>query len=212
VNAVAIEDERRLAGALHNGDEDAFRDMVGQYQSSLLRVAMIYVKNRSVAEEVVQETWLGVIRGLDRFESRSLLKTWIFRILTNIAKTRAARDSRAIPFSSLASAGEDDGPSVDPDRFFAAGESRWAGHWSSPPTSWDDVPDRRLVSKETLAVIQSAIAKLPPMQAQVIALRDVEGWSADEVCALLELTEANQRVLLHRGRSKVRAALERYLD
>jgi RNA polymerase sigma-70 factor, ECF subfamily len=213
VTSVAVHDDERLARALRNGDERAFGELVERYHSSLLRVAMIYVGNRGVAEEVVQETWMGVIRGLDRFESRSLLKTWIFRILTNTAKTRAARERRTVPFSSLASTAEDEGgPSVEPERFFPTGESRWAGHWASPPQKWEDMPEGHLVSKETRGVIQAAIDSLPHMQAQVIALRDVEGWSPEEVCGLLGISDANQRVLLHRARSKVRAELERYLD
>jgi RNA polymerase sigma-70 factor, ECF subfamily len=211
VIAYRVEDDLRLAQAAHQGDERAFEVLVERYHVSLLRVAMLYVRNRSVAEEVVQETWLGVLRGLERFERRSLLRTWIFRILTNIAKTRAARESRSVPFSSLASRDEDDGPSVEPERFRGV-DDRWSGHWASPPQSWADVPDRRLVAKETLEVVQDAIAALPLMQAKVITLRDVEGWSSEEVCALLELSEGNQRVLLHRARSKVRAQLERYLD
>jgi RNA polymerase sigma-70 factor (ECF subfamily) len=212
-NAVAGDrQDRQLARALRNGDEKAFGELVERYHSSLLRVAMTYVKDRSVAEEVVQETWLGVIHGLERFEGRSRLKTWIFRILTNRAKTRAVRESRTVPFSSLPSGEGDDGPSVEPERFLAAGESRWAGHWASPPQSWDDLPEGRLVSKETLGVIRSAIDALPPTQAHVITLRDVEGWSSDEVCALLDISDANQRVLLHRARSKVRRELEEYLD
>jgi RNA polymerase sigma-70 factor (ECF subfamily) len=208
---IAVEDDLRLAQAAQRGDERAFEALVERYHASLLRVAMLYVRNRSVAEEVVQETWLGVLRGLDRFERRSLLRTWIFRILTNTAKTRAVRESRSVPFSSLASPDEDDGPSVEPERFRGA-DDRWSGHWASPPPGWADIPESRLVSKETLEIVQDAIAALPPMQAKVIALRDVEGWSSEEVCALLELTEGNQRVLLHRARSKVRAQLERYLD
>jgi RNA polymerase sigma-70 factor (ECF subfamily) len=211
VSAVAVEEENRLARALRDGDEDAFRDVVARYHSSLLRVAMIYVNNRSVAEEVVQETWLGVIRGLDRFQGRSLFKTWIFRILTNIAKTRGARESRTLPFSSLAYEDAEGGPSVGPERFFAAGE-RWASHWASPPQSWAETPESKLLSRETLGVVRSAIETLPPMQAQVLTLRDIEGWPAEEVCALFEISEANQRVLLHRARSKVRAELERHLD
>jgi RNA polymerase sigma-70 factor, ECF subfamily len=210
LSAVAPNEDARLARSLRDGDEQAFEELVARYHSSLLRVAMIYVKNQSVAEEVVQETWLGVMQGLERFENRSLLKTWIFRILTNRAKTRAAREGRTIPFSSLATEDDEDA-SVEPERFFSA-DSRWAGHWASPPEPWARTPERRLVSKETIDVIRSAIAALPPAQAQVIALRDVEGWSSDEVCALLEISEANQRVLLHRARSKVRAVLERYLD
>jgi RNA polymerase sigma-70 factor, ECF subfamily len=211
MRAVAVDRDLHLARSLRAGDEQAFAELVARYHASLLRVAMIYVRNRSVAEEVVQETWLGVLEGLERFESRSLLKTWIFRILTNRAKTRATRERRTIPFSALASEDDEEGPSVEAERFLS-GDTRWAGHWASPPRSWRATPEGRLVSKETLALIRSAIDALPPMQAQVITLRDVEGWSSDEVCALLDLSEANQRVLLHRARSKVRAALERYLD
>jgi RNA polymerase sigma-70 factor (ECF subfamily) len=211
MSTVAVDRDLHLARALRAGDEQAFAELVARYHASLLRVAMIYVRNRTVAEEVVQETWLGVIEGLERFESRSLLKTWIFRILTNRAKTRATRERRTIPFSALASEDDEGGPSVEPERFLSD-DTRWAGHWASPPSSWSTTPEDRLVSKETLALIRSVIDALPPMQAQVITLRDVDGWSSDEVCALLDLSEANQRVLLHRARSKVRAALERYLD
>jgi RNA polymerase sigma-70 factor, ECF subfamily len=211
MSAVAADRDIHLTRSLRAGDEEAFGELVARYHSSLLRVAMIYVKNRSAAEEVVQETWLGVLEGLERFENRSLLKTWIFRILTNRAKTRAARERRTIPFSALATEDDEGGPSVEPERFLS-GDTRWAGHWASPPRSWSAAPEDRLVSKETLALVRSVIDALPPMQAHVITLRDVDGWSSDEVCALLDLSEANQRVLLHRARSKVRAALERYLD
>ncbi len=209
MTAVALED-RRVTDRLRAGDEKAFRELVQRYNAPLLRTAMAYVRDRSVAEEVVQEAWLGVLRGLDRFENRSLFKTWIFRIVTNLAKTRAVREGRTVPFSS-ALAADEDGPSVDAERFFGA-DSRWAGHWAAPPVRWADNPERRLASKETLSVIATALEALPPSQRHVVTLRDVEGWSAEEVCALLEISDANQRVLLHRGRSAVRAALERHLD
>jgi RNA polymerase sigma-70 factor (ECF subfamily) len=203
--------DERLRRALLAGDEATFAELVRRYQTSLLRLAMVYVRNPTVAEEVVQETWLGVLRGLDRFEGRSSLKTWIFRILTNTAKTRAERERRTVPLSAL-TADEDAGnPAVDPDRFLDAGHPRWPGHWASPPQPWDEIPEGRLLAKETLATIDAAIEQLPPMQRQVITLRDVEGWSSGEVCELLELSEGNQRVLLHRARSQVRGALERYL-
>jgi RNA polymerase sigma-70 factor (ECF subfamily) len=211
VSAVAAPDDARLYRGLRAGDEGAFIALVERYHAPLLRLAMTYVRDRSVAEEVVQETWLGVLRGLERFERRSLLKTWIFRILTNTAKTRAVRERRSIPFSSLTS-GADDEPSVEPERFLGATHPVWPGHWASPPRSWDDIPERHLESKEVREVIEAAIAALPPVQGQVISLRDVEGWSSEEVCELLELSEANQRVLLHRARSKVRAALERFFQ
>jgi RNA polymerase sigma-70 factor (ECF subfamily) len=210
MTSYAVEDDLRLAQALQEGDENAFRLLVERYHASLLRVAILYVRNRSVAEEVVQETWLAVISGLHRFERRSLLKTWIFRILTNTAKTRAVRERRTVPFSALAEHVEEGG-SVDTERFRGP-EDRWAGHWASPPERWTEIPEQRLLSRETFGVIQQAIEALPLVQAKVITLRDVEGWSAEEVCALLDLSEGNQRVLLHRARSKVRAELERYLD
>jgi RNA polymerase sigma-70 factor (ECF subfamily) len=211
MTALTIQDDTRLLAAARAGDEDAFTALVERYHASLLRVAMIYVRNRAVAEEVVQETWLGVLTGLERFESRSLLKTWIFRILTNRAKTRAERERRTVPFSALASEDEAAGPSVEPDRFRDASDP-WAGHWAAPPSSWEDVPEHRLLARETREVIEDAIASLPLTQAQVITLRDVEGWDSVEVCRALEISETNQRVLLHRARSKVRAALELYLD
>jgi RNA polymerase sigma-70 factor (ECF subfamily) len=175
----------------------------------MLRLAMVYVRNRAVAEEVVQEAWLGVLNGIDRFQGRSSLKTWIFRILTNTAKTRSERERRTTPFSALA-AEDDEGPVVDPDRFLGP-DHRYAGHWGTPPTPWDEVPETKLVSDETKGKIEAAIAALPPVQREVITLRDVEGWDAEEVCNVLELSETNQRVLLHRARTKVRLVLEEYL-
>jgi RNA polymerase sigma-70 factor (ECF subfamily) len=160
----------------------------------------LYVSSRAVAEEVVQEAWVAVLNGIDRFEGRSSLKTWIFRILTNIAKTRGQREGRSIPLSSLA---PDDEHSVDPDRFAEN------GHWASPPRSW--APEDRLLADETMGVVEAAIAELPPNQAIVISMRDVEGFSAEEACNALDISETNQRVLLHRARSKVRQALEDYL-
>ena len=184
-------------------------ELIDRYQASLVRVAMMYVGSRAVAEDVVGETWLGVLRGIDGFQGRSSLRTWIFRILTNTAKTRAQRERRSIPFASLGD--DDDGPAVDPDRFLPPGDPA-AGAWASPPRGWDDLPEATLLSAETRSVIDAAIDQLPPTQREVIRLRDVEGFSSGEVRALLELSETNQRVLLHRARSKVRAALERYLS
>ncbi|HSB39218.1 MAG TPA: sigma-70 family RNA polymerase sigma factor [Gaiellaceae bacterium] len=200
--------EAELLDALRAGQESAFTALVQQYQPSILRVARIYVQNPATAEEVAQETWVAVLDGLDRFEGRSSLKTWIFRILANIARTRAQRDGRSLPFSSFGE--ESGGPAVDPDRFAPAGE-RWAGHWKSYPERWDTVPEERLLGGEARRRVESAIRRLPPAQQQVVTLRDIEGWSAEEVCSALEISEANQRVLLHRARSKVRQALEAYL-
>jgi RNA polymerase sigma-70 factor (ECF subfamily) len=205
-----VQDEE-LRRALLAGDERAFTALVDRYGTALLRFAMIYVRNQAVAEEVVQETWLGVVQGIDRFEGRSSLKTWVFRILANKAKTRAQRERRTVPFSALADMTEDE-PSVEPDRFLPAGDARWPGHWAAPPSSWSEIPETRLLARETIGRIREAIEGLPTMQRQVIVLRDVEGWSTDDVCMLLELSEGNQRVLLHRARSKVRAALERYFE
>jgi RNA polymerase sigma-70 factor (ECF subfamily) len=178
----------------------------------MLRIASLYTPSRAVAEDVVQETWLGVLQGLDRFEGRSSLKTWIFRILTNRAKTRGQRERRSIPFSALAGAETNsDEPAVDPSRF-QGDDEHFARGWASPPASWEEVPEDRLLSTETLSKVDEAIAALPEMQRIVITLRDIEGWSSQEVCNLLDISETNQRVLLHRARSKVRRALEKYLD
>jgi RNA polymerase sigma-70 factor (ECF subfamily) len=201
--------DEELLQSLRDGDEDAFAELVARHSGALLRVARMYVPSEAVAQEVVQETWIGVIRGIDRFEGRSSLKTWIFRILTNIAKTRAQRERRSVPFSSLADpAAEGAEPSVDPDRFFGP-DGRHPGGWELAPTPWD-VPEESLLSGEARDLILEQIEKLPPAQREVITLRDIEGWSSDEVSDALEITGGNQRVLLHRARSKVRTALESY--
>jgi RNA polymerase sigma-70 factor, ECF subfamily len=205
-------DEAALVAALRRGDEAAFVRLVEALHGSMLRLAMIHVGDRATAEEVVQDAWLGVLRQLDRFEGRSSLKTWILRITSNRAKTRAIRERRTLPFSALPGGDQDaDEPVVDLDRFLPAGH-RWAGHWAWPPASWRDVPEDRLLSRETMTEVERAVDRLPPAQRAVLVLRDVEGLTAAEACRLLELSEGNQRVLLHRARSKVRAALERHLD
>ncbi|MEX2274769.1 MAG: RNA polymerase sigma factor [Actinomycetota bacterium] len=196
-----------LARAIRDGDEQAFEALVRREHGSMLRFARRFVSTQAVAEEVVQDAWLAVLQGIGRFEGRSSLRTWIFRILANLAKTRGQRESRSSPFSAF---GDDEVPSVDPDRFLAAGE-RWGGHWAMTPASWEDIPEERLQARETLAALRSVIDTLPPMQAEVLQLRDVLGWSSAEVCNVLEISETNQRVLLHRARSKVRRALERLL-
>jgi RNA polymerase sigma-70 factor (ECF subfamily) len=203
-------DDRALLTALRRGDEAAFRQLIDAYSAPLLSVARLYVDSRSVAEEVVQETWLGVLRGLDRFEERSSLKTWIFKILTNIATRRGARERRTVPFSALAEAevGQDEAV-VDQDRFLPADHDRWPHHWALGPTRWE-TPEEGLLSAETREQILEAIDGLPPAQRTVITLRDVQGWPSGEVCETLGLSEGNQRVLLHRARSKVRGALERH--
>jgi RNA polymerase sigma-70 factor (ECF subfamily) len=205
----AANDEAHLVDGLRRGDERAFADLMATHNAALLHVAMTYVSSRAVAEEVVQETWLGVVRSLDRFEGRSSLKTWIFKILANTARTRGARERRSVPFSSLAAAESEEGPSLDPDRFFPPDHDRYPGHWSAGPTAWP-TPEEGLLAGETREVIVSAIDRLPPAQRTVIALRDIEGWSPEEVCDALELTQGNQRVLLHRARTRVRERLERH--
>lgn len=201
-----MEDESALLEALRKGDEQAFASLVQRYHASLLRLAMSYVATKEQAEDAVAETWLGVFKGLDRFEGRSSLKTWIFRILINRAKTKGVREQRSVPFSSLEGDGDQSEPSVDQSRFASA------GNWSAPPQSWEGIPEDRLLSAETRSVVDDAIARLPDMQRAVITLRDVEGLSAQEASDVLGLTEVNQRVLLHRARSKVRARLEEYLS
>jgi RNA polymerase sigma-70 factor (ECF subfamily) len=195
--------DAQLVERLRARDEQAFMELVRELSPSLLRVARMFVPTAAVAEDVVQETWLAVLNGIDRFEGRSSLKTWIFRILTNTAKTRGERERRSVPFSALDS--EDGGfePAVERSRFTGT------GHWAVLPRAW---PEDKLLAAETLSVIEHAIERLPPTQRTVITLRDVEGWTADEVRNALELSETNQRVLLHRARAKVRNALDQYLS
>jgi RNA polymerase sigma-70 factor, ECF subfamily len=208
----ASAEELQLLASLRAGDEPAFAGLVQRYHAAMIRFATPYVPSRAIAEEVVQETWLGVLDGLDRFEGRSSLKTWIFRILMHKALTRGTREHRTLPFSALIDPTQEGGePAVDPERFQRAGVS-YPGHWSDPPKRWEGAPEERLLSRETLGLVGAAIEALPPSQREVIVLRDVEGWTSPEVCNVLGITETNQRVLLHRARSKVRRALERYLD
>jgi RNA polymerase sigma-70 factor (ECF subfamily) len=205
----AVTGDAEIVERLREGDEAAFAELIGRYGATMLRVAQMYVRDRATAEEVVQETWLAVLKGIDRFEQRSSLKTWIFRILANRAKTRGEREGRTLPFSALAGSDpESDEPSVDPDRFLGP-DSATPGAWAAPPRAW---PQDKILERETLGVLKSAIDGLPEAQRAVISLRDVEGWSPMEVADALEISDGNQRVLLHRARSKVRAALESYLD
>lgn len=206
----ASPDDLDLVRRLRDGDEDAFMALVDELRPSMLRIARMYVASTAVAEEVVQDAWVGVLKGLDGFEGRSSLRTWILRILVNIAKTRGVREGRSVPFAALA--GDDlDQPSWDPASFLGS-EAAWAGHWSTLPPSWAGIPEERLLSAETRRLLGEAIDALPPMQAQVLRLRDVLGWSSDEVRNALDLSETNQRVVLHRARAKVRAALAPYLE
>lgn len=208
--AATSDEDLRFIERLRAGDEVAFMSLVDRLQPTMLRVARMYVSSQTVAQDVVQEAWLGVLQGLDRFQGRSSLRTWILRIVSNIAKTRGQREARSVPFASLT--GEDlEAPAFDPDRFLGQGEDG-AGHWSTMPPDWRGVPEDRLLASETLAAVRAAIAALPPMQAEVIRLRDVLGWTSEEVRNALDLTETNQRVLLHRARAKVRRALEAELS
>jgi len=204
--------DTELVNALREGNEDAFVTLMERYHAPMLRLASMYV-SKGMAEEVVQDAWLGVLKGIHRFEARSSLKTWIFRILMNRTKTRAHREGRSIPFSSLGDpAAEPAEPSVDPDRFLDANDPRWPNHWRTPPQSWGESPEDRLLSQETLTYLQQAVDALPPSQREVITLRDMEECTSAEVCDILSISDANQRVLLHRARSKVRRALEQYFE
>jgi RNA polymerase sigma-70 factor, ECF subfamily len=205
-SAEAAVEEQELA-ALRAGDEAAFLALVSRFHGAMLRVASMYVKSRASAEEVVQDAWLGVLRGLHLFEGRSTLKSWIFRIVVNCAKTRGVHDARSVPMSALDATGGDEEPSVSPDRFQEDGE-RWAGHWAEPPEPW---PDARVESSEMKALVREALETLPEAQRTVMTLRDIDGWESDEVCELLGVSEGNQRVLLHRARSKVRGYVEERL-
>jgi RNA polymerase sigma-70 factor (ECF subfamily) len=196
-----------MIAALNSRDEAAFCALVKRHAAAMRRVARSFVSDASVADEVVQETWLAVVSGLDRFEGRSSLKTWIFSILVKRAQSRGARESRTTPFSSLVAS--DDAPTVDPDRFLPADHSA-AGYWSLTPNRFFELPEDRLLAAETAELVDQAICRLPARQQQVIRLRDVEGWDPEEVCESLELSAANQRVLLHRARAAVRAELEQY--
>ena len=209
---VAIErDEEQLLTRLRTGDEEAFCTLVRRHTPSMTRVAMAFVSRRAVAEEVVQETWLNVVRSLDAFEARSSLRTWIYRILGNCARRRAEQEQRLVPLSEIAAdevSGDELG--VSRSRFFDSG--RWAGMWSTAVSRWEDLPEERLMSSELRTVLLASIEALPRMQRAVITLRDVEGWSPEEVCDYLEIANGNQRILLHRARAAARAAIERYLE
>jgi len=196
VATVTRADEAALVAQLRAGDERAYMKLVTEYTPGMRRLALTFVRSGAVADDVVQEAWLGVLKGIDRFEGRSSLRTWIYRIVANVARTRAVREARTMPFSSF---DDGEGASVDPERFVAD------GHWAAPIEPW-----QRVLDAEARDVIERAIEQLPPQQQQVIELRDVQGWSSEEVRNVLDLSETNQRVLLHRARTKVRMELERY--
>ena len=207
--AVTTADEAELLARLRGGDERAFEALVDRHYGTMLAVARGYVKSRAVAEEVVQEAWVGVLGGLDRFEGRSSLRTWIIRIVANIARTRGAREARSVPLSSLAPEGDD--AAIDADRFRGRDDA-FPGHWRQYPSDWQALPEHALLGRETLQLVMSAVRELPAAQQQVITLRDISGYSSEEVCEALDISGGNQRVLLHRARARVRAALERHLD
>jgi RNA polymerase sigma-70 factor, ECF subfamily len=207
--SIAHGEDEALVAALCRGNADAFATLVDRHSPAMIRVAMAYVPTRAAAEEAVQETWIGVMRGIDGFEGRASLKTWIFRILTNVAMRSGARERRSMPFSALAEAENTGEPSVDPDRFLPADHELFPGHWAIMPARWP-TPEEGLLAGETREVIGAAIAELPAAQRTVIALRDVEGWTSEEVCEALEISAGNQRILLHRARSRVRNAIESY--
>lgn len=206
-------EDRQLLARLRSRDETAFTTLVNRHHAAMARLARLYVPNSAVAEEVVQETWVGVLQGLERFEERCSLKTWLFSILMNRARTRGQRESRMVPVGSAIDfeAGPPEA-AVSGERFLPADHHKWPGHWAQPPQSWGENPEKSLLAAESLKFIRRAIEALPKGQREVITLRDVEQWSSEEVCNVLGISETNQRVLLHRARSRVRGALEQYMS
>jgi RNA polymerase sigma-70 factor (ECF subfamily) len=197
--------DRRLVARLRAREESALLELIRLYYGAVMRLALVLLPNRAIAEEVVQDTWTCVIDGLGSFEGRSSLKTWICRILANRAKTRLIREGRSVPFSALRRSDSDE-PAVDPARFFSD------GRWADPPRGWsDETPEKLLQQKEAMGCLDRALLDLPASQRAVVTLRDVEGLDSDEVCNVLNIRETNQRVLLHRARSKLRRALEEHL-
>jgi RNA polymerase sigma-70 factor, ECF subfamily len=204
-------DERELLAALRAGDEAAFSRIVSEWSRPMLALARGFVSTEASAEEVVQETWLAVIKGLDRFEGRSSLRTWVYRIMVNTAKTRGVKEHRTLPWSTLA--GEDGGPSLDP-ALFQSGTDPHPGGWRAAPAAWPEevAVEGSVLAGEVRAELRTALDALPDRQRTVLALRDVLGHTSEEVCELLEISPANQRVLLHRARTAVRAGLASYLE
>ena len=203
--------EGTVIARLKRGDEGAFDELVNQHHSVLIRMAMGYVADREVAEEVVQDTWMAVIESLNRFEGRSSLRTWVCGILIHKAKDRGVREKRHTTFSAFESYDDDNDEAIDPSRFHQSGE--WAGHWAFPPQPWDDqTPEKLLASRQAVQAMQHAVDALPTTLKDVLILRDVEGVEVKEVCELLKITETNLYVRLHRARERVRAAVERTLE
>jgi RNA polymerase sigma-70 factor (ECF subfamily) len=206
------DDDAELVAALKRRDEAAFVALVERYQRPLLRLALVYCRSLAIAEEIVQDTWLGVIQGIDRFEGRASFKTWLFHILVNRARTRAEREGRAVSFSSLGEEAEAPGEPAVPAERFRPLDDKWPNNWAVPPQSWGESADAGLLAGETMDLVKRAIARLPMAQQQVITLRDIEGWAAEDICNILKISETNQRVLLHRARSHVRSALESHFN
>jgi RNA polymerase sigma-70 factor, ECF subfamily len=197
-----------LVERLRASDADAFAEVVRAWSPMMLQAARAYVSTDASAQDVVQDTWLAMIRGLDNFEGRSSLRTWILAILSNIGRSRGAREARTLPWSSLGPA-DDSGPAVDPDRFRGP-DDQWPRHWTQlgKPRPWPRSPEDEIMTADIHSQLESGLAELPEQQRTVVALRDVHGLSSDEVCSLLGLSATNQRVLLHRGRSRLRGLLE----
>lgn len=200
-----------LLDGVRRGEEAAFAALVDRHGEAMLRFAMLYTPDAALAEDAVQDAWVGVLRGLDRFQGRCSLRTWLFGILLNRLKTRLKRERRCMPFSACFDAEAAPAePAVERERFLDADHPRWPHHWRTAPASWGESPEDLLLARETREVVERAVAALPPAQREVVTLRDVEEWSSEEVRELLQISEVNQRVLLHRARSKVRRALEDY--
>lgn len=211
VSPDALPPDPVLTGLLLAGDEAAFAQVVDAWTPGMIRLAGVYVSTEDSAAEVVQETWLAVVRGLSAFAGRSSLRTWVYRIVANTARRRGGREARTVPASSLGGVGADGdggGPTVDPARFVGPGHG-FSGHWREPPAPWPG-PEQALLAAEVRAEVAAALAELPARQRVVVTLRDVHGYDSAEVCSILEISAANQRVLLHRARASVRLRLERY--
>jgi RNA polymerase sigma-70 factor (ECF subfamily) len=199
--------EGTLIARLRSGEERAFDELVTQQHGTLIRIAMGYVADREVAEEVVQDTWMAVIESLNRFEGRSSFRTWICGILTHKAKDRGVREKRYTTFSDFESYDDGEGEAVDPSRFHQSGE--WAGRWAFPPQPWDDrTPEKLLASKQTVNCVQRAIDALPVILKEVLILRNGDGVKTEDACKRLNITETNLYVRLHRARERVRVAIE----
>jgi len=210
--SAASPEDAALVERLRNRDEASFLELVRRHHGALVRLAQSFVNNRAIAEEVAQDTWVAVLQGVERFEGRSSLKTWIFQIRINRAKTRGVREARSVPFSAFSGLHSEGGcSSVDPTRFLSSDDSEHPGGWASQPQQWDMTPEQLLLSQECRILIEQAITSLPELQKEVITLRDVQGRDNDEICVVLGISEANCRVLLHRARSRMRQALENYL-